>query len=269
MAGSSTADAPAFFFDLASPAAYVAAERALHDHPGVEWIPVLARELPGAESWEAFRCAEERDIALALIERTAAEQGLQPVRWPDPFPFDSLFAMRVATYAKQIGRTVAFALAAYRQAFAGGRSLAEPDNVVIAAAACEMHPAAVIKAARAAQRGRQARGGDGPRDRPRRARRAGRVGRRTSGRGLMRAKGRYRLVVRREGRAPAVLAAPERVDHVEIIDVDEGETVLYWDLLPRDAKRVIAMIRADLEAMDAREFFERWASFEGDADLRH
>jgi 2-hydroxychromene-2-carboxylate isomerase len=76
-----------------------------------------------------------------------AGHGLQALRWPDPFPFDSLFAMRVATYAKQIGRTVAFALAAYRQAFAGGRSLAEPDNVVIAAAACEMHPAAVLKAA--------------------------------------------------------------------------------------------------------------------------
>jgi 2-hydroxychromene-2-carboxylate isomerase len=147
MAGSSTADAPAFFFDLASPAAYLAAERALQVLPGVEWVPVLARELPGAESWESFRCAEERDIALAQIERAAAEQGLQPLRWPDPFPFDSLFAMRVATYAKQIGRTVAFAQAAFRQAFAGGRSLAEPDNVVIAAAACEMHPAAVLKAA--------------------------------------------------------------------------------------------------------------------------
>ena len=147
MAGSSTANPPAFFFDLASPAAYVAAERALQSHPGVEWVPVLARDLPGAESWEAFRCADEREIALAQIERMAAEQGLQPLRWPDPFPFDSLFAMRVATYAKEIGRTVAFALAAYRQAFAGGRSLADPDNVVIAAAACEMHPAAVVKAA--------------------------------------------------------------------------------------------------------------------------
>jgi 2-hydroxychromene-2-carboxylate isomerase len=147
MAGSSTADAPSFFFDLGSPAAYVAAERALQVLPGVEWVPVLARELPGAERWDAFRCAEERDIALAEIERAAADHGLQALRWPDPFPFDSLFAMRVATYAKQIGRTVAFALAAYRQAFAGGRSLAEPDNVVIAAAACEMHPAAVLKAA--------------------------------------------------------------------------------------------------------------------------
>src|SRR3954471_8937529 len=150
MAGSSTADAPAFFFDLASPAAYLAAERALQEHPGVEWVPILARGLgshPPAESWEAFRCAEERNIALAHIERTAAEQGLQPVRWPDPFPFDSLFAMRVATYAKQIGRTVPFALAAYRQAYAGGRNLEIPDNVLIAAGACEMHPAAVLKAA--------------------------------------------------------------------------------------------------------------------------
>jgi 2-hydroxychromene-2-carboxylate isomerase len=150
MAGSSTAESPAFFFDLASPAAYLAAERALQVLPGVEWVPVLARELgshPPAESWESFRCAEERDIALAQIERVAAARGLQPLRWPDPFPFDSLFAMRVATYAKQIGRTVAFAQAAFRQAYAGGRSLAEPDNVVIAAAACEMHPAAVVKAA--------------------------------------------------------------------------------------------------------------------------
>jgi 2-hydroxychromene-2-carboxylate isomerase len=147
MAGSSTDSRPAFFFDLASPVAYLAAERALQTHPGVEWVPVLARELPGAETFDAYRCAEERDIALAQIERSASEHGLQPLRWPDPFPFDSLFAMRVATYAKQIGRTVAFALAAYRQAFAGGRSLADPDNVVIAAAACEMHPTAVVKAA--------------------------------------------------------------------------------------------------------------------------
>jgi len=85
----------------------------------------------------------------------------------------------------------------------------------------------------------------------------------------MRAKGRYRLVVRRGGLAPVVLAAPERVDHVEVVDIAEGETVLYWDLLPRDAKRVVTMLRADLETMEAREFFERWASFEGDADLHH
>lgn len=55
--------------------------------------------------------------------------------------------MLVATYAKSIGRVVPFAQAAFRQAFAGGRGLAGTDNVLIAAAACEMHPAAVLKGA--------------------------------------------------------------------------------------------------------------------------
>src|SRR3982750_4773003 len=110
-----------------------------------EWIPVLAADLPGAERYDAFRCAEERNIVLGGFVAQAARRGLQPLRWPDPFPFDSTFAMLAATYARQIGRTVAFALAAYRQAFAGGRVL-DIDGVLIAAAACEMHPAAVMKA---------------------------------------------------------------------------------------------------------------------------
>jgi 2-hydroxychromene-2-carboxylate isomerase len=42
---------------------------------------------------------------------------------------------------------VAFSLAAFRQAFAGGRDLSERDNVLLAAAACEIHPSAVIKGA--------------------------------------------------------------------------------------------------------------------------
>ena len=54
--------------------------------------------------------------------------------------------MLAATYAKQAGRTVAFSLAAFRQAFAGGRDLGDLDTVLIAAAACEMHPTAVLKA---------------------------------------------------------------------------------------------------------------------------
>jgi 2-hydroxychromene-2-carboxylate isomerase len=54
--------------------------------------------------------------------------------------------MRAAAYAKSIGRATAFSLAAFRQAFAAGRDLHDMDTIVIAAAACEMHPAAVIKA---------------------------------------------------------------------------------------------------------------------------
>jgi 2-hydroxychromene-2-carboxylate isomerase len=147
MAGSSTADA-AFYFDLASPLAYLAAERILHVLPGpVRWQPVLARELPAGETFAAFRCREEEDVFRVDLARRAREHGLQPLRWPAEFPFDSALAMRAATYAKSIGRTVPFAQAAFRQAFAGGRSLGEADNVLIAAAACEMHPAAVLKGA--------------------------------------------------------------------------------------------------------------------------
>jgi 2-hydroxychromene-2-carboxylate isomerase len=136
-----------FYFDLASPLAYLAAERVLHVLPApLQWQPVLARELPGAESL-VTRLGSEEEILREVLERRVRELGLQPLRWPDPFPFDSSLAMRVATYAKSIGRAVPFAQAAFRQAFAGGHSLEDPDVVLVAAAACEMHPAAVLRAA--------------------------------------------------------------------------------------------------------------------------
>jgi 2-hydroxychromene-2-carboxylate isomerase len=144
-----------FYFDLASPLAYLAAERILHTLPGpAEWQPVLAAELRApttksfvAEDPDAFRCEHEREAFREEIARRVEQLGLQPLRWPEPFPFDSALAMRVATYAKSIGRTVPFAQAAFRQAFAGGRDLAQLDNVLIAAAACEMHPSAVARGA--------------------------------------------------------------------------------------------------------------------------
>ena len=130
----------AFYFDFTSPDAYLAAERVLRVLPFVaEWIPIRA-----PRDWNAFRCAEEEQIARSAVERTAAGRGLLPVRWPPAF--DSELALRAATYAKQIGRTVAFALATFRQAYAGGADLGDADIVLIAASACEMHPRAVLQA---------------------------------------------------------------------------------------------------------------------------
>ena len=138
----------AFYFDLGSPLAYLAAERVLHAVPGpLPWIPVLARELPGAESFDAFRCREERDIFRSETERRARDLGLQPLVWPSAFPFDSEPAMRAATYARAIGRAVPFALAAFRQAFAAGRDLSREDWIAVAGAACEMHPRALLTGA--------------------------------------------------------------------------------------------------------------------------
>jgi 2-hydroxychromene-2-carboxylate isomerase len=136
-----------FYFDLGSAEAYLAAERILQVLPRTaEWQPVLARELPGAAG-TARSAREQGEAFRAVLEGRAQQLGLQPLRWPEPFPFDSTLAMRVATYAKSIGRTVPFAQAAFRQACAGGRSLELTDNVLIAAAACEMHPAAVLRGA--------------------------------------------------------------------------------------------------------------------------
>ena len=144
----------AFYYDLFSPEAYLAAERILEVLPGAEWIPVRATALPGADTLEGFRCLTDVEAFRDRIERVAARRGLQPVRWPDPFPSDTAYAMRVATYAHQIGRAVAFSLAAFRQAFAAGRDLGVADNVLIAAAACELHPKAVAKGAALASVGR-------------------------------------------------------------------------------------------------------------------
>ena len=118
---------------------------------------MLARELPGADRFDAFRCAAEADAVREDVVRRAEALGLQPVRWPAAFPFDSELAMRVATYAREIGRTVPFAQAAFRQAFAGGHDLSDPDYVLIAAAACEMHPRAVLAAAQRESTGEQLR----------------------------------------------------------------------------------------------------------------
>jgi len=138
---------PIFYYDLASPEAYLVAERSaavLGEVP--EWQPVRLAGLRAGEIGP-FRCAAEVDAYREDVGRRVAAHGLQPLRWPDPFPADTEWAMLVATYAKQIGRAVAFSLAAFRQAFAGGRDLGDPDSVMLAAAACEMHPAAIEKGA--------------------------------------------------------------------------------------------------------------------------
>jgi 2-hydroxychromene-2-carboxylate isomerase len=151
MAGQPTPRAT-FYFDLGSPYAYLTAERisglftdAELEQP--EWQPILLGGLFQRFGRDSWGNGPEREDGMAEVERRAAEYGLARLAWPEPWPGNMLFAMRVATFAKQTGRTVSFALAAFRQQFAGGRDLSEHDNVLIAAAACELHPNAVTKAA--------------------------------------------------------------------------------------------------------------------------
>jgi 2-hydroxychromene-2-carboxylate isomerase len=137
---------PTFYYDLGSPYSYLAAERIQHVLPAVPiWQPILLGGIwkeTGGRSWGT---TDEREEGMAEIERRAAECGLLPVRWPEGWPNNTLKAMRAAIFAQQTGRTVAYSLAAFRQAFAAGRDLSDVDNVLIAAAACELHPNAVLR----------------------------------------------------------------------------------------------------------------------------
>jgi 2-hydroxychromene-2-carboxylate isomerase len=127
---------PTFFYDLGNPECYLAAEQ-VNSALGVvpEWEPVL----------ESALGAPPRLVDIDGLARRVEAAGMQPLRWPAGWPPDTRQAMLAARYAKHIGRAVAFSLAAFRQAFAGGRDLGDEATVLIAAAACEMHPAAVLK----------------------------------------------------------------------------------------------------------------------------
>jgi 2-hydroxychromene-2-carboxylate isomerase len=136
---------PVFYFDLGSPYSYLAAERVNSVLPEAPvWQPVLLGAIFQARGYGSWSQTDEREAGMAEVERRARERGLPDIRWPDPWPGNTLTAMRAATFAQQTGRTVAFALAAFRQAFAGGRDLSDVDNVLLAAAACELHPRAVL-----------------------------------------------------------------------------------------------------------------------------
>jgi 2-hydroxychromene-2-carboxylate isomerase len=142
---------PVFFYDLGSPYAYLAAERvhAVFAEAGgqpPEWQPILLGGLFQRFGRDSWANGPDRDAGVREVERRASAYGLPPLDWPQPFPGNTLVAMRAATYAKEIGRAPSFSLAAFRQAFAAGRDLTEPDNVLLAAAAAEMHPRALLSA---------------------------------------------------------------------------------------------------------------------------
>jgi 2-hydroxychromene-2-carboxylate isomerase len=139
-----------FYFDLGSPFAYLTAERVgeLLPEP-VAWQPVLLGgifKLNGRSSW-ALGDADRRGAGMAEIERRAREYGLPPLRWPDPWPSDYLFAMRVATFAFRVERGREFTLRAFRSAFQKGNDLSVAQHVLDVAAAIGIDPQTAAEAA--------------------------------------------------------------------------------------------------------------------------
>jgi 2-hydroxychromene-2-carboxylate isomerase len=116
-----------FFFDLASPWTYLAAERVDRRFAEVRWQPAVGEALPGARDVAAQRrAAEERAAELQL-----------PLVWPEQ-QAAARSAMRVAALAADRGRGAEFVLAASRLAFCGGYDVDDPEILAEAAAAADL-----------------------------------------------------------------------------------------------------------------------------------
>ncbi len=151
-----------FYFDLGSPYAYLTAERL---GGGVRGGKVLGGEVPGggalsggAVAWQPISLGGlfkangrsswavgdpgAREEGIEEMQRRARAYGLPELSWPDPWPSNYLLAMRVATYAFQVGRGEAFALRAFRDAFQHGRDLGIPEQVLQSAERAGLDPSA-------------------------------------------------------------------------------------------------------------------------------
>jgi 2-hydroxychromene-2-carboxylate isomerase len=108
-------------FDLGSPYAYLAVERAerVLGAP-VELEPVLLGAIFRLRESGSWSQTAEREPRIADLQARAVRYGLPPLRWPPGWPGDGLTAMRAATWARLEGAGTPFALAAFRRAFVHG-----------------------------------------------------------------------------------------------------------------------------------------------------
>ncbi|MCP9486452.1 MAG: DsbA family protein [Gaiellaceae bacterium MAG52_C11] len=124
---------PVFFYDLHSPYAYLAAERIPALLPEAELVPVLAGAIFKAAGRASWALSDEREAGMREVETRARARGLPPIHWPEPWPGNSLRAMRAAVYAAEAGLGARFAREAFRIHFAEGRSLERAENIAAAA----------------------------------------------------------------------------------------------------------------------------------------
>jgi 2-hydroxychromene-2-carboxylate isomerase len=134
-----------FYFDLGSPYAYLTAERLgeVLEEP-VAWRPISLGGLfkaNGRSSW-AVGDPATRAEGIEEVQRRARAYGLPAVRWPQPWPSNYLFAMRVATFAFQVGRGEDFTRQAFRAAFQHGHDLGDAEQVLGAAERAGLDPRA-------------------------------------------------------------------------------------------------------------------------------
>lgn len=130
---------PAFFFDLACPFSYVAADRIERLLGDVDWVPVSGHDLTDEQSDPGETMAQAADVARA---------ARLPLVSPEHFPASVPSAMRAAAYAAENGAGARFALAASRLAFCGGFDLERRSVLEDVAAAARLPVDEIVAAAR-------------------------------------------------------------------------------------------------------------------------
>lgn len=140
--------APRFLVDVGSPYAYLAAERVERVlGPEVVWEPVLLGAIFAARGHGSWSLTAARTEGVREVERRAEAYGLPPVRWPEPWPGNTLLAMRAAVAADLAGAGREFLLAALRLGFRDGRDLSSVDAIAEAARTAGIEGNALLAAA--------------------------------------------------------------------------------------------------------------------------
>jgi 2-hydroxychromene-2-carboxylate isomerase len=117
---------PVLYFDLGSPYAYLALERArtvLGTPPDLQ--PILLGAIFAKRGFGSWAQTSARDARTSEVESRASRYSLPPLCWPSVWPANGLRAMRSATWAEQQNAGDAFARAAFRKEFVEGRDIAE------------------------------------------------------------------------------------------------------------------------------------------------
>jgi hypothetical protein len=72
----------------------------------------------------------------------------------------------------------------------------------------------------------------------------------------------FELIVSRGGLEPSFLADRRRLDRVEVVSIDDGEVILYWELPAKQATKLLKLLRNDLINLDADEFIPTWGGLD-------
>ena len=73
----------------------------------------------------------------------------------------------------------------------------------------------------------------------------------------------FELFVSRGGSEPAFLADARRRDRLEVVSIETGEVVLFWELPARAAAKLKRQLQEDLATLDGSDFLAAWSDAEG------